>query len=68
MSLERDLLVRPGKKFRLSDHNPDDTLGYKDDGSDPSGVEEATPTPRQATIPAICFKEVRAADCSSSFG
>jgi len=31
MSLERDLLVRPGKKFRLRDHNPDDTLGYKDD-------------------------------------
>jgi len=31
MSLERKLLVRPGKKFRLSDHNPDDTLGYKND-------------------------------------
>ena len=31
MSLERKLLVRPGKKFRLRDYDPDDTLGYKND-------------------------------------
>jgi len=29
--LHSQLLVRPGKKFRLRDYNPDDTLGYKND-------------------------------------
>ncbi len=31
MGLERKFRVRPGKKFRISDHDPDDTLGYKND-------------------------------------
>ena len=29
--MHSQLLVRPGKKFRLRDYNPDDTLGYKND-------------------------------------
>jgi PPK2 family polyphosphate:nucleotide phosphotransferase len=31
MSFHNQLLVRPGKKIRLSDHDPDGTLGYKND-------------------------------------
>jgi PPK2 family polyphosphate:nucleotide phosphotransferase len=40
MSLERTLLVRPGKKFRLRDHDPDDTLGYRNDGQTQAALKK----------------------------
>ncbi|MGA2627700.1 MAG: polyphosphate kinase 2 family protein [Candidatus Bathyarchaeia archaeon] len=40
MSLERTLLVRPGKNFRLRDHDPDDTLGYRNDGQTQAALKK----------------------------
>ena len=64
-NFSKELLVKPGKKMRLADWDPDDTLGWDKGHKMNAAPRQDHREARQAAIPSLRRAQARATDRSS---